>query len=56
MWSVLPPILFPEFLEKAGPKHSTSLPFSAGVAVPLSVDEKKVALVPKPVSDLAVKV
>ena len=37
-------------------KHSTSVPFSARVAVPLSVDEKEVALVPNPASGLAVKV
>ena len=40
----------------AGPKHSTSVPSSAGVAVPLSVDEKEVELVPNPVPDLAVNV
>ena len=40
----------------AGPKHSTSVPSSSEVAVPLSVDEKKVALVPNSVPDLAVKV
>ena len=40
----------------AGPKHSTSVPFSVGVAVPLSVDVKEVALVPNPVPDLAVNV
>ena len=45
-WRVLFPTLFPESLEKAGPKHSTSVPFSAEVALPLSVDEKEVALVP----------
>ena len=41
----------------AGPKHSTSVPFSGGVAVPLSVDVKEVAVVPgpNPVPDLAVK-
>ena len=39
-------------LEKAGPKHSTSVPFSA---VPLSVDEKKVVFVANPVLGLAVK-
>ena len=39
-------------LEKAGPKHSTSVPFSA---VPLSVDEKKLVLVANPVAGLAVK-
>ena len=39
----------------SGPKHSTGMPFSAGIAVPLSVDEKEVAIVPNPVPDLAVK-
>ena len=39
----------------AGPKHSTSVPLSAGAAVPLSVDVKEVAVVPNPVSALAVK-
>ena len=38
-----------------GPKHSTSVPSSVGLAVPLSVDEKEVAPVPNPVSGLAVK-
>ena len=47
--------MFPASLEKAGPKHSTSVPFSSGVAVPLSVDEKEVALVPKPVPVVTVK-
>ena len=32
----------------AGPKHSISVPFSAGYAVPLSVDVKEVAVVPGP--------
>ena len=50
-----PPILFPSSLEKFGPKHSTSVPSSAEVAVPLSVDEKKAELVPNPVSGLALK-
>ena len=39
----------------AGPKHSTSVPFSVGVAVPFSVDEKKVALVPNPVPKIAMR-
>ena len=39
----------------AGPKHSTSVLFSMGLAGPLSVDEKKVALVPNPVTAIAVK-
>ena len=49
--------LFPESTLLAGPKHSTSIPSSAAVAVPLSVDEKEVAFVsgPNPVLDLAVK-
>ena len=49
------PTLFPESLEKAGPKHSTSEPFSVEVAVPLSVDEKEVAFVPNPVPVVTVK-
>ena len=47
--------MFPASLEKAGPKHSTSVLFSAEVAVPLSVDEKEVALVPNPIPGVAVK-
>ena len=39
----------------AGPKHSTSVPSSVEVAVPLSVDEKEVALVPNPVPGEAIK-
>ena len=48
-------ILFPGSTLLAGPKHSTSVPFSAGSAVPLSVDVKEVALVPNPLPGLAVK-
>ena len=48
-------ILFPGCTLLAGPKHSTSVPFRAGSAVPLSVDEKEVALLPNPVPGLAVK-
>ena len=56
IWRVLPPTMFPGSTLLFGPKHSTSVPFSAVSAVPLSVDVKKVApLVPNPVSDLAVK-
>ena len=47
--------MFPASLEKAGPKHSTSVPFSSKVAVPLNVDEKEVALVPNPVPVVTVK-
>ena len=47
--------MFPASLEKAGPKHSTSVPFSAGTAVPLSVDVKEVALVPNPVPVVTMK-
>ena len=47
--------MFPASLEKSGPKHSTSVSFSAEVAVPLSVDEKEVALVPNPVPVVTVK-
>ena len=39
----------------ASPKHSTSVPSSAEVAVPLSVDLKEVALAPNPAPELAVK-
>ena len=49
------PTLFPGSALLAGPKHSISVPFMEGVAVPLSVDENKVAFVPNPVSGLAVK-
>ena len=47
--------MFPGSLDKAGPKHSTSVPFNAEVAVPLSVDEKEVELVPNPVPIVTVK-
>ena len=47
--------MFPGSTLLAGPKHSTSVPFTAGVAVPLSVDVKEVPLVPNPTPDLAVK-
>ena len=53
---VLLPTLFPRFTLLAGPKHSTTVPSSSEVAVPLSVDVKEVALVPNPVPDLAVNV
>ena len=49
------PTMFPGFTLLAGPKHSTSVPFSVGSAVPLSVDVNEVALVPKPVLGLDVK-
>ena len=39
----------------SGPKHSTSVPFSVGVAAPLRVDEKEESFDPNPVPDLAVK-
>ena len=55
-WMVLSPTLLSISLEKAGPKHSTSVPFSSEVGVPLSVDEKEVALVPNPVPGVAMKV
>ena len=55
IWSVPFPTMSPASLEKAGPKHSTSVPSSAEVAVPLSVDVKEVALVPNPVTPLALK-
>ena len=49
---MLPSTLFSGSMLLAGPKHSTSVPFRAGSAVPLSVDVNEVALVPNP---LAVK-
>ena len=51
------PTMFPGFTLLSGPKHSTSVPSSVEVAVPLSVDEKEVAVVPgpNPVPGLAVK-
>ena len=52
---LLCPTLFLVSTEMTGPKHSTSVPFSVGLAVPLSVDEKEVALVPNPVPGVAVK-
>jgi len=51
----LPPTLFPRSPPLPGPKHSISVPFSAGVAVTFSVDEKEVAAVPNPVSAVAMK-
>ena len=49
--------LFPGCTLVAGPKHSTSVPYNAWVAVPLNVDVKEVVLVPgtKRLSGLAVK-
>ena len=52
---VLLSILFPGSTLLAGPKHSTSVPSSAGVALPLSVDVKDVARVPNPVTGLDLK-
>ena len=52
------PTIFPGSSLLAGPKHSTSVPFSAEVAVLLSVDEKEVAVVPgpNPVPGVTVKI
>ena len=47
--------MFPGSKFMAGPKHSTNVPFSTGVAVPLSDDVKEVPLVPNPVPGLAMK-
>ena len=47
--------MFPGFTLLAGPKHSTSVPFSAGSAVPLSVDVKVGPFVPNPAPGVAVK-
>ena len=55
IWSVLYPTLFPASLEKAGPKHSTSVPFSVRSPAPPSSDEKYAALVPNPLSVVTVK-
>ena len=55
IYRILFPTMFPASLEKAGPKHSTSVPSSSEVAVPLSVDEKEVAFVPNPVPVVDVK-
>ena len=53
---VVSPTLFWVALDRAGPKHSTTIPSSAEVAVPLSVDKKVVAFViPNPVTAIAVK-
>ena len=52
---VLLPTLFPGSREALGPKHSTSLPSSAGDSVVLSVDVKEAAFVPNPASGVAVK-
>ena len=46
--------MFPLSLDKAGPKHSTSVPFSVGFAMPRSVEEKEVASVPNLVPGTAV--
>ena len=43
------PTMFSGFTLLAGPKHSTSVPFSVGSALPLSVDMNEVVLIPKPV-------
>ena len=52
---LLCPTLFLVSTEMAGPKHSTSVPFSVGFAVPLSADVKEVAFVPNPIPGVAVK-
>ena len=48
--------MFPRSTPKADPKHSTSVPFTAGSAVPLSVDVKEVELVPNPIPGVALNV
>ena len=56
IWIAFFPTMFSGSLARPGPKHSTSVPFSAEVAVPLSVDEKDVALVvPNPVPVVTMK-
>ena len=49
------PTRFSGFTLSAGPKHSISVPLSAGAAVPLSVEVKEVAVVPNPAPGVAVK-
>ena len=49
------PTMFSILLSIPGPKHSTSVPFSVGFAVPLSVDEKEELVVPNPDPAVAVK-
>ena len=39
------PTIFPASLARPGPKQMTSVSFSAGAALPLSVDVKEVALI-----------
>ena len=55
IWIAFFPTTFSGSLTRPGPKHSTIVPFSAGVAVPLSVDVKEVALVPNPVPVVTLK-
>ena len=55
IWMVLSPTLFPGAVEAAGPKHSTSMPFSVSAAVVLSVDVNKGPTVPNPAAPWAVK-
>ena len=47
--------MFPVSLDNKGPKHSTSVPSSLGVAVPLRIEEKKVVSVPNSFPGTAVK-
>lgn len=47
--------MFSATLEKKGPKHSTSVPLSVGLAMLLSVDVKEVERVPNPVPVVTVK-
>ena len=47
--------LFSVFKLEAGPKHSTNVSSSMGVALPLRVDEKEVAFVPNSGPGVAVK-
>ena len=47
--------MFSAFLARPGPKHSTGVPFIAGVKVPLSVDMNEGPSVPNPAPNTAVK-
>ena len=52
---LLCPTLFSVSTELTGPKHSTSVSSSIGIALPLSVDEYRVTFVPNPVPGVALK-
>ena len=47
--------MFSASLPRPGPKHSTSVPSNAGVAVPVKVDENRIAPVPNSLPAVTVK-